>query len=154
MRIVVVLPAPFGPRNPRISPRSTRKLTSSTAVSRPYRLVRCCTSITTNSWRMGRQHGTDGTVPNPSCYLNLEKMCRPRLAAMEDHYGSRRRNPSPGLYARQPGPGTDDVEQAQGASGCSGVLSGRVQLGLYEGVVHVSRPAGPAQSRGGPGARH
>src|SRR5947207_6812686 len=46
IRIVVVLPAPLGPRKPRISPRSTRKLTSSTAVKRPYRLVRCWTSIT------------------------------------------------------------------------------------------------------------
>jgi hypothetical protein len=35
MRIVVVLPAPFGPRKPRISPRSTRKLTSSTAMTLP-----------------------------------------------------------------------------------------------------------------------
>ena len=31
--MVVVLPAPFGPRNPRISPRSTLKLTSLTAVN-------------------------------------------------------------------------------------------------------------------------
>src|SRR4029077_5700669 len=46
MRMVVVLPAPFGPRKPRISPRSTVKLMSSTAVTGPYRLVRCCTSIT------------------------------------------------------------------------------------------------------------
>src|SRR5215813_394669 len=46
MRIVVVFPAPFGPRKPRISPGSTRKLTSSTAVTRPYRFVTCWTSIT------------------------------------------------------------------------------------------------------------
>src|SRR5579871_5093201 len=44
-RIDVVFPAPFGPRNPRISPFSTRKLTSSTALTGPYRFVRCCTSI-------------------------------------------------------------------------------------------------------------
>ena len=33
------------PEKSRISPRSTRKLTSSTAVTRPYRFVRCWTSI-------------------------------------------------------------------------------------------------------------
>ena len=45
MRMVVVLPAPFGPRKPRISPFSTRKETPSTAVARPYLLVRLSTSI-------------------------------------------------------------------------------------------------------------
>src|SRR5574337_1136500 len=45
MRIVVVLPAPFGPRNPRISPFCTWKLTSETASVGPYRLVRFSTSI-------------------------------------------------------------------------------------------------------------
>ena len=43
--MVVVLPAPFGPRKPRISPFSTRKLMPSTAVWRPYRLVSFSTSI-------------------------------------------------------------------------------------------------------------
>src|SRR5512146_894555 len=47
--MVVVFPAPLGPRKPRISPRSTRKLTSSTAVTRPYRLVRFWTSITVST---------------------------------------------------------------------------------------------------------
>src|SRR5919198_996014 len=45
MRIVVVLPAPLGPRKPRISPRSTRKETSSIAVRPPKRLVRARASI-------------------------------------------------------------------------------------------------------------
>src|SRR5574341_1367179 len=45
MRMVVVLPAPFGPRKPRISPFSTRKEMPSTAVARPYLLVRLSTSI-------------------------------------------------------------------------------------------------------------
>src|SRR5262245_7152693 len=45
MRMVVVFPAPFGPRKPRISPFSTRKETPSTAVARPYLLVRLSTSI-------------------------------------------------------------------------------------------------------------
>src|SRR5476651_2731636 len=45
MRIVVVLPAPFGPRKPTTSPRATVKERSSTAVCAAYRLVRCSTSI-------------------------------------------------------------------------------------------------------------
>jgi hypothetical protein len=39
MRSVVVLPAPFGPRNPVIVPRLTEKLSRSTAVTCPKRLV-------------------------------------------------------------------------------------------------------------------
>ena len=45
MRMVVVLPAPFGPRKPRISPFSTLNEMPSTAVWRPYLLVRFSTSI-------------------------------------------------------------------------------------------------------------
>src|SRR6188768_3135147 len=41
MRIVVDLPAPFGPRNPKISPCDTSSDTSSTATKVPKRLVRC-----------------------------------------------------------------------------------------------------------------
>src|SRR6267143_3661894 len=37
----VVLPLPLGPRNPKISPFSTRKLTSLTAVNLPNRRTRC-----------------------------------------------------------------------------------------------------------------
>jgi len=44
--MVVVFPAPLGPRKPRISPFFTMKETRSTAVVRPYRLVRLSTSIT------------------------------------------------------------------------------------------------------------
>ena len=44
-RIVVVLPAPFGPRNPSTSPGLTVKVTSSTAVSDSYRFVRCSVLI-------------------------------------------------------------------------------------------------------------
>ena len=46
MRSVVVLPAPLGPRNPTTLPRSTVKLTWSTAVRPAKRLVRLSTSIT------------------------------------------------------------------------------------------------------------
>src|SRR6185369_2150013 len=45
MRIVVVLPAPFGPSMPTISPRSMVKETSSTARVSPNFLTRCFTSI-------------------------------------------------------------------------------------------------------------
>jgi len=37
--IIVVFPAPFGPRKPNISPCCTEKLIESTAVSEPYVLV-------------------------------------------------------------------------------------------------------------------
>src|SRR5579884_3911394 len=50
IRMVVVLPAPFGPRNPRISPRLTRNEIWSTAVRLPYTFVRFCTSITACSF--------------------------------------------------------------------------------------------------------
>src|SRR5437667_4782060 len=43
--IVVDLPAPFGPRKPRTSPRATRKLIPSTARSGPKSLVNCLISI-------------------------------------------------------------------------------------------------------------
>src|SRR2546422_7978996 len=45
MRIVVVLPAPLGPRKPTISPRSTRKEIPATASTAPKLLVRPLTSI-------------------------------------------------------------------------------------------------------------
>src|SRR5260370_22090990 len=44
-RIVVVLPAPFGPRKPTICPFSTSKEMLSTATVRAYRLVRPSTFI-------------------------------------------------------------------------------------------------------------
>ena len=39
IRIVLVLPAPFGPRKPKLSPRSMEKLTPLTASSSPKRLT-------------------------------------------------------------------------------------------------------------------
>src|SRR5713226_3354386 len=45
IRIVVVLPAPFGPRNPMISPLPTSKFKSLIAVWPAYRLVRFSTLI-------------------------------------------------------------------------------------------------------------
>ena len=43
--MVVDLPAPFGPRNPKNCPVATLKVTSSTAVNSPKRRVRLCVSI-------------------------------------------------------------------------------------------------------------
>src|SRR3990172_9237576 len=40
MRMVLVLPAPFGPTKPKIAPSSTRRVRSSTAISRPYLRVK------------------------------------------------------------------------------------------------------------------
>ena len=45
IRIVVDLPAPFGPRKPVTRPGRAAKLTSSTAVKPPYFLVRDSTLI-------------------------------------------------------------------------------------------------------------
>jgi len=45
IRMVVDLPAPFGPRNPVTTPGSTTKLSPSTAVLSPYRLVKPSISI-------------------------------------------------------------------------------------------------------------
>src|ERR1700734_2609859 len=45
IRIVVDLPEPFGPRNPVTVPGATSKVSESTAVIRPYRLVRDLTVI-------------------------------------------------------------------------------------------------------------
>src|SRR5215471_9462869 len=45
MRMVVVLPAPLGPRNPWISPGATERLTPSTAVKAPYFLTSDSTAI-------------------------------------------------------------------------------------------------------------
>ena len=45
MRIVVVFPAPFGPRKPKISPGATVRLSRSTAVKSPYFFVSSRISI-------------------------------------------------------------------------------------------------------------
>jgi hypothetical protein len=45
MRMVVVLPAPFGPRNPKIAPAAAVRLSPSTAVKSPYLFVRSWISI-------------------------------------------------------------------------------------------------------------
>ena len=51
MRIVVVLPAPFGPRKPKTSPFSIESSRSRTAVNSPYFLLSCWKAII---WCMAR----------------------------------------------------------------------------------------------------
>src|SRR5215471_1766278 len=68
IRKVVVLPAPFGPRNPVTRPGPTSKLRPSTAVTGPYRLVKWSIFIiwlsfrADGSVRWGRL-GLTGTLP-------------------------------------------------------------------------------------------
>src|SRR5437016_10609103 len=54
-RIVVVFPAPFGPRKPTICPFSTSKEMLSTATVRAYRLVRPSTLIILQTSRTDRR---------------------------------------------------------------------------------------------------
>ena len=76
MSMVVDLPAPLGPRSARSWPWGTSRLTSSTAISGPYRLVRCSTMMAfvesslatllggigrpSGSWDRCSQRATDG----------------------------------------------------------------------------------------------
>ena len=57
IRIVEVLPAPFGPRKPNASPRATSKSIASTAVNSPNRFVkpRAWISAASGVEAMGRQ---------------------------------------------------------------------------------------------------
>jgi hypothetical protein len=52
--MVVLLPAPLGPRNPTISPRATSKDTSSMAVKAPKRLVSRSAEIMARSASIGK----------------------------------------------------------------------------------------------------
>src|ERR1019366_2380860 len=57
IRTVVVLPAPFGPRNPTTSPPATLNDTSDTAVRAPKTLVRWLTSMAAGTARAGGRLG-------------------------------------------------------------------------------------------------
>ena len=89
--MVVVFPAPFGPRKPRISPRSTRKLTSSTAVTRPKCLVRCWTSITGDSALQFGAHrpgvGIAAVGPRPTARHLTSAADRPRRCNLQKPHG-------------------------------------------------------------------
>ena len=68
VRIVVVFPAPLGPRKPVTCPGRTTKLRSSTAVTGPKRLVRRATSIepTPTGLLGGAGRTILGELPRPS----------------------------------------------------------------------------------------
>src|SRR5690242_844076 len=76
MRMVVDLPAPFGPRKPVTSPGRTVNDRSSTAVVSPYLFVRFRTSI------MGRESGfpaVNGSDPRPNPGIGpWSEACRSR----------------------------------------------------------------------------
>src|SRR5690349_1150450 len=61
MPIVVVLPAPFGPRSPKASPCATRNERLSTALREPYDLQRASTMMASTGGSMA-QDGADGRV--------------------------------------------------------------------------------------------
>src|SRR5438132_8890001 len=61
-RMVVVLPAPFGPRKPKVSPARTEKEALSIPRRRPYRLVSSRASMTTSISGSGRFVPRSGDV--------------------------------------------------------------------------------------------
>ena len=65
MRMVVLFPAPLGPRNPKIWPWGTEKLTWSTAVKSPNRRVRPSTATAHSPLRRGRfRMGSEASEPS------------------------------------------------------------------------------------------
>ena len=70
--IVVVLPQPFGPTNPKISPRSMVKLTWSTAVKSPNRRVRSRATMT-GSWSCAGRGGTSRRAAPCAALLRQER---------------------------------------------------------------------------------
>src|SRR5690242_15310385 len=78
-RIVVVFPAPFGPRKPTICPFSTSKEILSTAIVRAYRLVRPSTFIILLSQELRILPLRHKKAPSPSLgtfgiFLNFHNM--------------------------------------------------------------------------------
>src|SRR5262245_60227626 len=73
MRMVVVLPAPLGPRKPTTSPRSTSKVMSSMARTGPKYFVRFLTLIMEASWAARARTRGGGLLPvHPSTYYDQE----------------------------------------------------------------------------------
>src|SRR6266540_4112980 len=69
MRITVDLPEPFGPRKPKIEPFATLKLTESTALKWPKRLVSPMHSIMTGGELASEDIATVAGVPTLQDYL-------------------------------------------------------------------------------------
>ena len=76
-RIDVVLPLPFGPRKPKISPRSTRNERSTTTCLVPKLLLRPWTSMTAPGRRF--VHFNVTLTGCPGCSLLASSARRPRL---------------------------------------------------------------------------
>ena len=66
--MVVVLPAPFGPRKPKVSPRTTSKSIPRTASTSSYRLVRLETDITAGRSR------SPASEPVPACVAAITEI--------------------------------------------------------------------------------
>src|SRR5436309_2495268 len=77
MRMVVLLPAPLGPRNPTICPLGTSKLTRSTARTWPYAFVRSLTEITDQFLRTPapRWHSAPKPPPPPADFMRCPPTC-------------------------------------------------------------------------------
>ena len=108
MRIVVVFPAPLGPRNPSTSPLWTARLTPSTAVICPQRFVRPCARNTTAA----EARSPEATVVTVLAAREGDagtRQCRSRRArtAREDRVGVWR-----GAMAALPPQATAPQEQA------------------------------------------
>src|SRR5450759_4016097 len=77
IRIVVLLPAPFGPSRPTISPRPTVKEMPDTAVCPAYRLVRFSTSIIKPSFMYREQSLAEAPGIQPTKFpVNAELIQR------------------------------------------------------------------------------
>src|SRR4051812_22150414 len=102
IRMVVDLPAPFGPRKPSTSPRATLKLTRSTAVKLPNRFVSPSISISTGcpatpaaiSWFPRRAAGIAEFRCNASRSATDDKGLTERYAALQREQDERKRHAS------------------------------------------------------------
>src|SRR5271156_433500 len=74
IRTSVVLPAPLGPSSPKTSPRRTSKLTLSTAVKLPKRLVRSLVCIASDSGSIGPRKGDFRGHPRFEFALGLQRL--------------------------------------------------------------------------------
>src|SRR5579872_2210297 len=86
--IVVDLPAPFGPSNPRTSPAGTENDTSSTAVSGPKFLLRWTMSSTAGTLNLGAIAGREARLRiEPRQLVGAEFVAR--IAEFAGHRGDR-----------------------------------------------------------------
>src|SRR2546422_11734081 len=80
--MTVVLPLPLGPRKPNISPFSTRKLTSFTAVKLPKRRTRCSAEMAGSARSEERRGGEKGRFRGGPDHLKKKKKRRERGSDM------------------------------------------------------------------------